>query len=245
MYMTYDLTDRFPLKIDVERMVEELRALEGDKWLSHYDTALADGWTTIPLVSHDGSADNENSQRVGKWGHYRPTKYADKLPTFKAVLDAFNCEAGRVRIMKLMPGSIIREHRDTYDEVSDYAFGQVRLHIPVVTNDKVVFTVDGKNIKMKAGRLYYVNFSKKHYVRNDGNEPRTHFVLDLKVNDSLRAIFPPITTAQRIEMWLSRTFLPLVLWTPLKLRTEANTAFWKYYNGSLLQRIRQRLQART
>jgi len=98
---------------------------------------------------------------------------------------------------------------------------------------------------MKAGRLYYVNFSKKHYVRNDGNEPRTHFVLDLKVNDSLRAIFPPITTAQRIEMWLSRTFLPLVLWTPLKLRTEANTAFWKYYNGSLLQRIRQRLQART
>jgi hypothetical protein len=245
MYMTYDLTDRFPLKIDVERMVEELRALEGDKWLSHYDTALADGWTTIPLVSHDGSADNENSQRVGKWGHYRPTKYADKLPTFKAVLDAFNCEAGRVRIMKLMPGSIIREHRDTYDEVSDYAFGQVRLHIPVVTNDKVVFTVDGKNIKMKAGRLYYVNFSKKHYVRNDGSEPRTHFVLDLKVNDSLRAIFPPITTAQRIEMWLSRTFLPLVLWTPLKLRTEANTAFWKYYNGSLLQRIRQRLQART
>src|SRR5437868_1947630 len=142
MYMFYDLTDRFPMKLDLEKMRSELASLEGGNWLSHYDKALADGWTTIALSTHDGTADNEESQRVGQWGKYKTTVYADKLPYMKSVLDAFQCPFGRVRIMKLMPGSIIRTHRDTYEEVSDYAFGQVRLHIPIVTNDKVVFTVD-------------------------------------------------------------------------------------------------------
>ena len=241
MYMTYDLTDRFPVKIDLQRLRDELATLEGGHWLSHYDNALADGWTTIPLSTHDGSADNEESQRVGTWGKYKTTEYLDRLPYFKEILEAFNCPFGRVRIMKLMPGSIIREHRDTYEEVSDYAFGQVRLHIPIVTNDKVVFTVDGKQIQMKAGRLYYVNFSKKHYVRNDGAEARTHLVLDLKVNESLAKIFPPTTLLQRIDMWFARTFLPVFLWTPLKLQREARTTFWRLYNGSFLQRAKQKL----
>jgi hypothetical protein len=241
MYMFYDLTDRFPLKLDLQRMVDELASLEGGKWLSHYDTALADGWTTIPLSTHDGSADNQDSQRVGEWGKYQATKYLDQLPYFKTVLEAFNCPFGRVRIMKLMPGSIIREHRDTYEEVSDYAFGQVRLHIPIVTNDKVVFTVDGKKVQMKAGRLYYVNFSKKHYVKNDGDAARTHLVLDLKVNESLAKVFPPVTALQRVEMWFARTFLPIALWTPLKLQRQSITTFWRMYNGSALQRLKQKV----
>jgi hypothetical protein len=241
MYMFNDLTDRFPMKIDLERLRAELATLEGGQWLSHYDKALADGWTTIPLATHDGSADNEESQRIGEFGKYRTTKYVDQLPYFKTVLDAFGCPFGRVRIMKLMPGSIIREHRDTFDEVSDYAFNQVRLHIPIVTNDKVVFNVDGKPIKMEAGRLYYVNFSKKHYVRNDGTEARTHLVLDLKVNDSLRKIFPPVTPVQRIEMAWARTMLPILLWTPMRLKREWGQAFWRRYNGSALQRLKHKL----
>jgi len=64
----YDLTDRFHMNFDVERMRKELHDLENENWLSHYDEGLADGWTTIPLVSHDGSADNAESQRIGKWG---------------------------------------------------------------------------------------------------------------------------------------------------------------------------------
>jgi hypothetical protein len=229
------------MKIDVERLTTELKLLEGGQWLSHYDEALADGWTTIPLSSHDGTADNAESQRVGHWGKYKTTKYIDQLPYFKAILEAFACPFGRVRIMKLMPGSIIKEHRDVYDEVSDYAFGQVRLHIPIVTNDKVEFTVDGKRIQMRAGRLYYVNFSKRHYVKNDGDEPRTHLVLDLQVNDSLRRIFPPITPWQRVEMAFARFALPLFLWNSLRLRQQVKRAFWTTYNGSVLQRMRHRL----
>lgn len=178
MYQFYDLTNRFTMQFDLERMREELKTLEGTNWLSHYDAALADGWTTIPLVTHDGSANDENSQKIGEWGQYRQTTYVENLPYFREILNAFQCPHGRVRIMKLMPGTIIREHRDTFEEVSDYAFGQVRLHIPIVTNEKVIFTVGGKNYHLKEGHLYYVNFSKKHYVRNDGDVARTHLVLE-------------------------------------------------------------------
>ncbi len=240
MYMFEDLTDRLPFKIDLERMRAELASLESSQWLSHYDKALADGWTTIPLSTHDGSADNEESQRLGEWGKYKTTKYFDQLPYFKSVVEGFKAPMGRIRIMKLMPGSIIRTHRDTYEEVSDFSFGQVRLHIPIVTNDKVIFTVDGKNLHLKAGRLYYVNFSKKHYVRNDGDEARTHLVCDLKVNDELLKIFPPITPWQRIEMALTRKLVPLFLWYPSRFKREVGKAFWRYYNDSALRKLRHR-----
>ncbi|ARN74516.1 aspartyl/asparaginyl beta-hydroxylase domain-containing protein [Oceanicoccus sagamiensis] len=245
MYQYYDLTERLPFTIDLDRLRLEIKQLEDKQWLDHYDTALADGWTTIPLVTHDGSSDNENSQRIGQFGHYKRTQYVDELPYLKELLDNFKCPHGRIRIMKLMPGTIIREHRDTFNEVSDYAFGQVRLHIPIVTNDKVIFTVNGTNYHLSEGRLHYVNFTKKHYVKNDGTEPRVHLVLDLQVNDFLENIFPKSTLIQRIEMASSRFFTPLLIWFPLRSWQTITMTFWKLYEGSLLQRIRHRLFPKT
>jgi len=241
MYNYADLTDGFPIKFDLQRMRAELEILESKQWLDHYDAALADGWTTIPLVSHDGSADGVESQRIGEFGQYKRTHYVDELPYFRELLDAFKCPQGRVRIMKLMPGTIIRKHRDIFTEVSDYAFGQVRLHIPIITNDKVVFTVGGNNYHLAAGRLHYVNFTRTHFVRNDGDEPRTHLVLDLRVNDFLRGVFPPSSPWQRFEMNATRILIPIFLWFPMKVRAASNGLFWRVYEGSVLQRFRYRI----
>ena len=62
---------------------------------------------------------------------------------------------------------------------------------------KVIFTVAGKDYHLGAGRLHYVNFSNPHYVRNDGDEARVHLVLDLKVNEFLEKVFPPLTAWQK------------------------------------------------
>ena len=114
MYPYYDLTDRFPKTIDLQKLRAEVQTLEREHWISHYDKNLADGWTTIPLVSHDGSVDHENSQRLGVWGEYKQTSYLDNLPYFRELLRAFECPHGRIRIMKLLPGTEIRMHRDTF-----------------------------------------------------------------------------------------------------------------------------------
>ncbi len=240
MYVFSNLTDRLPIDIDVDKMKEEVTLLESENWISHYDVQLADGWTTIPLVSHDGTCDSIDSQRIGQFGNYKPTKFMEMAPYIATVVNAFKCPHGRIRIMKLLPGTIIREHRDTYEEVSDISFGQVRLHIPIKTNEKVIFTVGGKNYHLQEGQLIYINFSQKHYVRNDGNEERVHLVLDLQVNDFVRGLFPPMSFPQKMEMALNRLLIPIIVWMPLKIRKRAKTVFWDCYNGSALQNLRHR-----
>jgi len=239
-----DLIDRFPMRIDLERLRSELDLLNNHTWVAHYDKDLADGWTAVPLVSWDGSMDRVESQNIGVWGQYRRTPIVARLPYFSQILDAFQCPHGRIRIMKMLPGTIIRPHRDIKEEVSNFAFNQVRLHIPIVTNDKVVFNVDGVNLQLEPGRLYYVNFSKTHYVRNDGSEVRTHLVLDLKVNDFLRNVFPELTLGERFGNTLQRRLLPIV-WKLQDAKKYPQRKFWKLYEGSRLQKVRHRLRTRS
>jgi hypothetical protein len=236
-----DLTDRFPMRFDVARMKEELKRLDTEKWLDHYDKALADGWTAVPLVSRDGSMNSTDSQRLGEIGQYRCTRIVEKLPYFRQILDAFQCPHCRIRIMKLMPGTIIRPHRDIFEEVACFAFGQVRLHIPIITNDRVTFNVGGENLTLAPGRLYYVNFAKVHHVRNDGDEPRTHMVLDLVVNDFLRGVFPPVTPVECLENFGVRHGLP-VYWQFLRAKEGMRSLFWRAYAGSRLQKLHHRLR---
>jgi hypothetical protein len=42
-------------------------------------------------------------------------------------------------------------------------------------------------------------------------------------------------------MSLTRVFVPMFLWVPSRLKREAITAFWRYYNNSALRRLRHRL----
>lgn len=239
MFDYMDLTDRFPFEIDLDRMRSELELLKGENWLSHYDVGLADGWTTIPLVSRDGSAVNEHSQKVGKWGEYKETQYLENLPYFKEVLSEFKCPHGRIRIMNLLPGTEIKEHRDAYEEVSDLAFNQVRLHIPIITNEHVIFTLNKKNYHLPEGKLIYLNFSKKHFVKNDGNESRVHLVLDLKVNDWLLGVFPKLTRFNRFENTMARTLRP-IHWRLISLSKKPGRLFWAWYMQSKIRTLRHK-----
>jgi hypothetical protein len=205
-----DLTDRFPMRFDVERLRDELRALETVTWLDHYDKKISDGWTAIPLVSRDGSMNAADAQRVGRLGRYQRTPITERLPYYRTVLDAFQCPQGRVRISRLLPRAVIRPHRDICREAANIAFGQVRLHLPIVTNDRVVFRVGGEELRLLPGRLYYIDFTKLHSVRNDGTEPRIHLILDLQVNDFLRRVFPQPSRGERVERLILRHTLPLV-----------------------------------
>lgn len=239
-----DLTDRFPMPIDLEKLQAETRLLDNHQWVSHYDKDLADGWTAVPLVSWDGTMDKVESQNVGTWGQYRMTPIVEKLPYFKKLLNAFECPHGRIRIMKMMPGTVIRPHRDIKTEVANYAFGQVRLHIPIFTNPKVVFSVGGEDLKLKEGHLYYVNFSKEHYVRNDGDQVRTHLVLDLKVNEFLSRVFPELTAWEKFENALTRNLLPIT-WMMETASKYPKRKFWQLYEGSRVQKMRHRLVAKS
>jgi hypothetical protein len=125
-------------------------------------------------------------------------------------------------------------------ETANLAFNQVRLHVPIYMNDRVVFFVGGEQIRMHPGRLYYVNFTKRHFVRNDGDTTRVHLVMDIKVNDWLRQFFPKLSPWERIENFVVRWTHP-VFWKLQWWRTRCVTFFWQHYNGSWLHRTRHRL----
>lgn len=246
MQTLIDLTDRAPMRFDPARMLADLTALEQAPWLEHYDPGLSRGWLAMPLVSLGGRMDDKDAQRalpLAEYHRYQRTPLVDHLPYIREILDAFRCPFGRTRIFKLMPGAGIGKHRDIGDEVACFAFNQVRLHIPIVTNPNVTFFVGTERIQMAPGRLYYVNFTKTHWVRNDGDQPRIHLVMDLGVNDWLRALFPPAPWAERVEHAVARATWP-TLWALRQKKVEASIAFWRAYNGSTLQRISHRLRGR-
>src|SRR5205085_10556644 len=85
----------------------------------------------------------------------------------------------------LAAGSKIREHRDL--NLGDET-GEVRLHIPIVTNPAVEFFLDGVRIVMNEGECWYLNFSLPHRVDNRGVTDRIHLVIDCQVNDWLREL---------------------------------------------------------
>jgi aspartyl/asparaginyl beta-hydroxylase len=238
-----DIVDKFPIRFDTQRMLAELKGLETSEWLEHYDKGLSNGWVAIPLVSLDGRMGDSEAQRAGTLDQFKRTPYLERLPYFKEIVDGFKCPQGRVRVLKLLPGAKIGEHRDVGLEVANLAFKRVRLHIPIQTNPEAVFYVGGERFHMREGGLYYANFSKVHSVRNDGTTDRVHLVLDLQVNDWLAQFFPKPSLSDRLSGLTQRLSLP-VFWKLRWWRTKYSRKLWNAYEGSPVQRIRHRLMGR-
>jgi hypothetical protein len=239
----------FPFKFDVERMKADLGKIDEAKLLvDHYDVTLDRGWRAALLVSKRGEMSGRESQRPSwDFSEFRRTALVDQLPYFREILDyldAHGVKQGRMRILRLAPGAGIGLHRDVGAEVGCLAFNQVRLHVPIITNPHVTFFVGGERIKMQPGKLYYVNFSKTHYVKNEGTEARYHLVMDLKVNPWLRQFFPATSLWEEVEFAFARATWP-TFW---RLRRAWIVGFgwaWEKYAGSPAQRVVHRLKGRT
>jgi hypothetical protein len=223
-------------------MRADLDGLTSGGWLHHYDAGLSTDFRAILLKSKHGETSGPMSQRPAwDFDDFERTPYVDRLPYFREIMDSLQCPQGRMRILRLAAGASIKAHRDVGAEVGCIAFRQVRLHVPIITNDQVTFFVGGERFHMKEGRLYYANFAKTHAVRNDGSEARVHLVMDLQVNDWLAQYFPQFTPWEKVENAFARTTWP-TYWKARQARVRAERRFWEQYEGSRLQAIRHRLR---
>ena len=60
-----------------------------------------------------------------------------------------------------------------------------RIHIPLVTNQNVIFTVEDERFHLKRGHVYEINNSKLHSVQNK-NDPtynRVHLIFDYMTSE--------------------------------------------------------------
>ena len=54
-----------------------------------------------------------------------------------------------------------------------------RIHIPIITNNKVFFDVGGEKINLKKGEMWEINNSQKtHSVENKSKSDRVHLIID-------------------------------------------------------------------
>lgn len=80
----------------------------------------------------------------------------------------------RAMVANLPAGQIIEAHVDKH--LSFHA-GH-RIHIPITTNRRVRFTIDGRPYQFQVGQAYELNNQKNHSVMNRGKEDRLTFIFD-------------------------------------------------------------------
>ena len=80
----------------------------------------------------------------------------------------------RAMAAKLLPGEVITPHRDTHPS---FAFGH-RIHVPITTNGRVRFMIDGRPYRFEVGQAYEINNLLTHSVMNKGAEARINFIFD-------------------------------------------------------------------
>lgn len=176
---------RLPMTFAPEGLRADLDALADVDWTAHFVTQNYDGdWSAIPLRAPAGEihpirmiySDPEATAFVD-------TPLLDLAPNFRAVIRAFACPVRVARLMRLTPGSVIKEHSDP-DLNADA--GTARIHVPVTTNPDVEFRVNGVPVAMAPGETWYLRLSDPHAVANRGRTDRVHLVLDVEADSWLR-----------------------------------------------------------
>jgi len=178
---------KLPFTFDAQALKADLEKIKPEDWILHFNRSYFSGeWSGAALRSVGGVEGKLYPDPTAQ-GSYADTQLLARCENIRAALDSFECQMESVRLLKLSPGSEIREHKDYNLAIED---GEVRFHIPVFTNPLVEFRLDHKRIEMNEGECWYLNFNLPHSVANRGETDRIHLVVDCVMNDWLRSLLP-------------------------------------------------------
>jgi tetratricopeptide (TPR) repeat protein len=101
-------------------------------------------------------------------------------PLVKYIADFYQDNGFVVRLIfaKLLAGGNIPRHADGGFSL----LNSHRVHIPIVTNDRSIFFVNGEEKSMQVGELWEINNKLIHMVENRGDEDRIHLIIDWMPN---------------------------------------------------------------
>ncbi len=158
---------QLPLTFDVEQLQKEVLALDESQWIEHPDRFK--GNASIPLVSVNGEINNDFN------GPMQVTQSLNNSPYIKQVIASFGEVVGRSRLMRLAPDCEVPIHSDT----NYHWYKRVRIHIPIITDENVLFYCADKHVNMQAGQAWIFDSWKYHRVHNGGKTLRVHLVIDI------------------------------------------------------------------
>ncbi len=185
---------QFPFRFDPDRLKADLERIQPEEWTPHFNTNIYEGeWSGVALRSIAGHALQLYPDPTATGG-YSDTEILRRCHYYQEVLATFDCPLTSVRLLKLKARSNIREHRDYK---LGYEDGEMRIHIPIVTNPAVAFFVNGERVPMQEGETWYVDVNLPHRVDNESDTDRIHLVVDCVVDDWLESFLPVTAMASR------------------------------------------------
>lgn len=123
---------------------------------------------------------DNNSVKNNTKGKISPNYYNFNIDRFFSEIKPFyekiygEGDFMRAVLIKLKKQCKIKEHMDTGKSLIQ----SYRTHIPIVTHENVVFSVDNEKKYMKEGEIWEIANQKMHYVENNSEIDRIHLMVD-------------------------------------------------------------------
>ena len=153
------------------------------------DTKTDEEWQENGLRQQQFKVHKDTQSLVLKWcantGTDTPVETTAHFDTFapvlKPVLDMIQHEyqyqnpvIRKAMFARLKAGGVISDHMD-----GAVALRMVhRIHIPIVTNDKVHFFINDIDHQFNVGDVIEIDNTRYHSVRNEGDQDRIHLIVD-------------------------------------------------------------------
>ncbi len=163
--------------VDIRAIEEKLKSKTAEEWLEN------------SLRQKQFAVHKDTQSLVLKWcantGTDTPVEttrhYEDFEPLLKPIMDLIQREyqyqqpvVRKAMFAKLRAGGEIIPHVD-----GAVALRMVhRIHIPIVTNERVHFYIDNTDFPMKAGEVIEFDNTREHAVKNDSADDRIHLIID-------------------------------------------------------------------
>ena len=154
-------------------------------WLTNVDTLTSEIWGEDSWRQETYSV-HQDTQTISlvfdkyfekpiKTEHYK--MFETNLMPLESLLSTRygNGFTARLILTKLKPKGVIPEHQDNGEcfQVSH------RVHLPLITNDEVLFSVGEETITMQPGELWEINNTNRpHQVVNMSDSERIHLIID-------------------------------------------------------------------
>ncbi|WP_375240657.1 aspartyl/asparaginyl beta-hydroxylase domain-containing protein [Polaribacter sp.] len=176
---------QLPFNFDIEKLSQEAKILCHEDFV-YYNVIqlrgpahIVDSSLPFPPPAKD-YAD-------GSWTKWLNTNSLEKSVYLKSIVEKFqkNTTVTLVRLLRLAPYSEVKEHTDPTLGLT-VEKSVIRITIPILNNDKMVFNLNKTPVNMKPGECWYLDLTKPHQITNNCNEERINLTIDMIPNDWLK-----------------------------------------------------------
>jgi hypothetical protein len=165
-------------KVDVAALREEVLAIPEPIW-DFENSSKPNDYRALDRTRHilfrfvDTTRDWRRSHDRPLWEAWR----ARIEPILRRAVAPYGYANGvfpRVMLARMPPGGDNNPHQHT----NVAARWPQKNHVPITTNDRVAFWIDGRAYHLPVGEVFEVNNMAVHAVRNDGDTDRIHLIFE-------------------------------------------------------------------